>query len=408
MGKIIKLGIGFETGRANICELINTYYIDMLSQVDKYKRPVEITIFLMYDLEYQEAKKEEFYNIKPEILKKIKIRYITSKDINNAKRENSELLSKKECNLFFGYGHAKGRNTILYFALKEGMDYLMYWDDDEYPIACIKEKEKITWQNQDNILTHLNNIEKSDITIGYHCGYISPIPYIDFNKDIDENTLKTFIEAISNELVSWSSIKEKMIENYGVTYADKNLAEGKGAYVLKDKWVSGTNLCLNLSHLDKIPAFYNPLGARGEDTFFSTKLQDSKVIKIPTYHFHDGFLKYTSIMDKQFPEHLEKIEMNSKEIELRFYKACIGWVRYKPMLMYITNKDTFSTDIANMRKKLEYSIDGMNRLIKHSKDCDFKKLLSELDTYSKNVISDYNEYQQVNNIWNKLKTGYNI
>lgn len=406
MEKYINLGIGFETGRANICNLINTYYKEVLDQTQNFKVPVKVTIFLMYDLEYQGAKEEDFYKINPEVLQKIKIRYITKEDIEEAKENNIGILTRKDTELFFGYGHAKGRNTIMYFALKEGMDYLMYWDDDEYPRACIKEGNKITWKKQDNILQHLNNIENSDITMGYHCGYISPIPYVNLEKDIDERTFKTFIGAISNEIVSWESIKSKMIENYGVTYSEKELAEGKGAYFLEDKWVAGTNICLNLNHLNKIPAFYNPANARGEDTFFSTKLQHSKVVKIPTYHFHDGFLQNTSIMDEKYPTSLEKIEMNSAKIEQRFYRACLGWIRYKPLLMYITKRDTYLADIYEMKRDLENSVDRMNSLIKCSKECDFRNVLSDLRKYSKSVFSDYQEYLQVNNIWNKLKLVY--
>lgn len=40
-----------------------------------------------------------------------------------------------------------------------------------------------------------------------------------------------------------------------------------------------------MNHLDKIPAFYNPPEARGEDTFFSTLLDDAKVLRVPVYHF---------------------------------------------------------------------------------------------------------------------------
>ena len=406
MKKNINLGIGLETGRANICYVINTYYKEILEQVKRFKRKVNVTIFLMYDLEYQGAKKEDFYNIDSDVLENIKIKYITENDIEQAKKENRDILTKEEIELFFGYGHAKGRNTIMYFALKEGMDYLMYWDDDEYPRACIKKKDKIIWKKQNNVLEHLKNIEKADVTNGYHCGYISPIPYINIEEDIEEETLKTFIEAISNEIVSWDSIKEKMINNYGVTYSNKRLARGKRKIKLKDKWVAGTNLCLNLNHLDKIPAFYNPENARGEDTFFSTRLQDSKVLKIPTYHFHDGFLKNTSIMNEKYPTVLEKIEMNSEKIEERFYKACLGWIRYKPLFMYITKKETYTSDIEEITKALENSVDKMNELIKYSKNCDFREVLKELKIYSDRVEEDYKEYLKVNNIWDKLKNIY--
>lgn len=409
MEKIINLGIGFDTGRANICKLINTYYQDILDQTKKFSKPVKVTIFLMYDLGYQGAKEEDFYNINPEVFQKINIKYITKKDIEEAKEDNIGILTREEADLFFGYGHAKGRNTIMYFALKEGMNYLMYWDDDEYPIACMKnDNGALSWKKQNNVLTHLENIEKSDVTMGYHCGYISPVPYIDIEdrNTIDESTLKTFIEAISNELVSWESIKKKMEENYGITYAEEYLANGNGAYVPKEKWCAGTNICLNLNHLSKIPAFYNPLNSRGEDTFFSTQLQHSKITKIPTYHFHDGFLQYTSIMDGKNPTYLDKIEMNSEKIEKRFYNACLGWIRYKPLLTYITRRDTYIEDMEKVKRDLENSVEKMNSLIKYSKDCDFNNVLLELDKYSKNVFSDYNDYLLVNDVWKRLKRVY--
>ena len=74
---IINFGIGFEAGRANVCNLINTYYKDMVEQASRYKAPVKITIFLMYDLQYQGAKEEDFYNIKPEVFKAIDLKYIS-------------------------------------------------------------------------------------------------------------------------------------------------------------------------------------------------------------------------------------------------------------------------------------------------------------------------------------------
>ena len=400
--KVINLGIGFEAGRANVCELINTYYKDMVEQANKYKMPVKITIFLMYDLHYQGAKKEDFYNINPDVFKTLNLKYITEEDIENIKNDSMDILSKQEIDLFFGYGHAKGRNTIMYFALKEGMDYLMFWDDDEYPVACLKEGNKVIWKKQNNILLHLNAMEHATVSNGYHCGYVSPIPYIQFGEDIKEDTFKIFIEAISNDIVCWSSIKQKMLKNYGITYADKDLANEIGEYTLDEKWVSGTNLCINLNRLKEVPAFYNPPNARGEDTFFSTKLGKAKTIKIPVYHFHDGFLQYTRIMEKDFPLSIGKIKMNSAKIEKRFFNACIGWARYKPLLMYVINKEDYLKNSEIVYNKLKDSVDEMNKLIKYS-DCDFTKILEEYKAFSSRVILDFQDYQRVNRIWNKLK-----
>jgi hypothetical protein len=53
------------------------------------------------------------------------------------------------------------------------------------------------------IKTHLLYIRQADITHGYHCGYVSPIPYVEFNNDLTENDFATFIEAISNDIINW-------------------------------------------------------------------------------------------------------------------------------------------------------------------------------------------------------------
>ena len=46
----------------------------------------------------------------------------------NPKEEKKKLMSradmtKEEVNLFLGHGHAKGRNTVMYYAIKYKMDY---------------------------------------------------------------------------------------------------------------------------------------------------------------------------------------------------------------------------------------------------------------------------------------------
>ena len=259
----INFGIGFVTGRANVCDIINKYYTNMLEQLNRYGKQVKITIFILFDSEYQQTPRENFYNIKSEVYKNIQIKYITPEDI---KEEIKELIAKydmneSDMNYFFGHGHAKGRNTIMYYAMKNRMNYLLFWDDDEYPIAVFKENGKNIWLKQDNIIKHMEFMEKenADVTVGHHCGYISPIPYIDFNEKFTEEDMKEFIEVISNDIISWNSIKEKMKNNNGVTYANMEIAKGNGEYEIQSdgigKWIAGSTLCLNLDHIDKIPAF---------------------------------------------------------------------------------------------------------------------------------------------------------
>ena len=139
MEEEINFGLGFVTGRSNVCNIINNYYKDILSQLRKYDKKINLTIFILFDTEYQHTPREEFYNINKEVLNDITIKYITPELItdelkylaikNNMKQEDLEL--------FFGHGHAKGRNTVMYYALKYKMNYLLFWDDDEYPVAVV-------------------------------------------------------------------------------------------------------------------------------------------------------------------------------------------------------------------------------------------------------------------------------
>ena len=408
MKDVIKFGIGFVTGRPNVCKVINSTYERLINQFKDSDKKIEITIFILFDLGYQFTTRVDFYGIILNVYKDIRVKYITPEDIEEEKKKllGKEILTKQEVELFFGHGHAKGRNTLMYYAKKNKIDYLLFWDDDEYPVACIKNREtnEIIWKEQDNIAMHLKYIEDCDVTIGYHCGYISPIPYVELNEDIDENLFKQYIEAISNEVVSWDSIKEKFVKDNGITYADSQIANGEGAYVQKDEgkgnWVVGSTLCLNLNHIDKIPAFYNPEGARGEDAFFSINLKNSKIIKVPVYHFHDGFLKYTSVARQKYPKTLRKIKATDEEVEQRFLKASRGWMKYKPLLLYVTDNEHYKEKIKDNHIKLENSIPEINKLFESDV---FDSLLIDLEDYDKNVKKHYNEFVKTNEIWNKLK-----
>ena len=404
----IKVGIGFVTGRSNVCDVINSYYKDILEQIEKTSYNIKVTFFILYDTTYQGTPKEEFYKINPNVFNKFNIIYISPEEREEEKKklEEKNILTYEEAELFFGNGHAKGRNTVLYFALRNKMDYLLFWDDDEYPVACIKEDDKIIWKKQDNVIKHIEEMEKNnaDVTVGYHCGYISPIPYLNVSDNIEEDNIQDFIEAISNELVSYKSINEKFKKDNGVTFAEENLADGQGAYELRgedgNKFVAGSTLCLNLQHIDKIPAFYNPPSARGEDTFFSMNLENSKVIKVPVYHFHDGFLKYTGIIKGRYPKKLRKIKIEEENIESRFLKASKGWIKYKPLLMYIQDKENYKENIKEAIEKLEKSVPKINKLFESE---NFTDLVKDLKEYDKNVEKHYKEYIKTNEIWNKLK-----
>ena len=97
MEKEINFGIGFVTGRANVCRIINSYYSDMLEQVSRYGKKVNITVFVLFDTMYQQTPRDEFYNIKSEAYKNLKIKYITPEDI----REEVKKLTARRYEFLF-------------------------------------------------------------------------------------------------------------------------------------------------------------------------------------------------------------------------------------------------------------------------------------------------------------------
>lgn len=412
MKKEVNFGIGFITGRPNICTIINSYYKYMVEQVKDLDVDVKLTCFILYDLNYLNTDENEFYKINDEVKDKIIIKYLTPKYVEE-KREyvkKKHNLTEEDAELLIGKGYAKARNSILYEAVEDGIDYLLYWDDDEYPLAAVRDGDIIRWSKQKNILQHIKNIENADITYGYRCGMINPLPAVKFNDIITKDVYRQFIDAIENEVISWNKIQYMFKNDSGIGFADKEVAEYKKETeevpsVGTENFVLGSGICLNLTHLNKIPAFYNPPEARGEDTFFSCALGelDAKVLRIPVYHFHDGFLKFTFLMNNKFPRNLKKITTEDEGISLRFKKTTTGWTKYKPLLYYILNKDTYNDVMKEAKINLKNSVDAMSTAFEN---CDLTNLPSILEEYDKNVEKHYKEYKRVNQIWNEIK--YNI
>lgn len=409
MKKEINFGIGFITGRPNVCRIINSYYEFLVNQVKDLDVKVNFTIFVLFDLGYQFTTRTDFYSIIPKVYKDMNIKYITPEAIDEDKKKLMAKfdLTQEEVDLLIGKGYGKARNTILYYALKRDIDYLLFWDDDEYPLANVKTEHGLEWIKQCNVLEHIKNIENADITYGYRCGMMSPVPYIEYDEDVTEEDYKAFINGLENEVISWEVIQERRKDDISIAFADPDIINGKKkAEVVEDvgrtNFVLGSGICLNLNHLDKIPAFYNPPGARGEDTFFSCSLREkgAKVLRIPTYHFHDCFLKYTGLMKEKYPKVLRKIALDDSGIEQRFLKTTIGWTKYKPLYHYIIDRDNYKSIIKTAKENLEKSIPKINTAFE---TCDFSCLLRELDEYDKNVKKHYNEYVKATEIWDKLK-----
>lgn len=403
--KKANVGIGFATGRKSFQKVLNTN-IRSWKECGLTENPdVRLNLLVAYDLKYSGTRYTDYTNIRRELLELIDDTYFIGSSV--LQREISLLKAEKviddnDARLFFGGGYAAKRNAVLYTALKNKMDYLIFLDDDEYPMAVTKTRGQCIWSGQHVLKTHLENIRGADMTNGHHCGYISPIPYIEFNSVMSEATFRIFIEAISNDIISWNKIRSVMNDG-GVTYADKEVLINENAEEVNEKnrakFISGANLCINLTDPSRLLPFYNPPGARGEDTFLGTCLSERRVLRVPVYTFHDGFSTYRHLMDGVLPIKLKYIKGDSEKIIDRFYHACIGWMRYKPLLIYITDREHYEERIALIKKQLAETLPAVCTYFGRK---DFMSVSVELSRYHRNVLTHYGQFLETRRIWSRL------
>lgn len=405
--KIVNVGVGFVTGRKNFKSVLKAYLNNWKESGILNQKKYAIHLFVAYDLDYSGTKVSDYNIIEEEILGTVdSALYISSKLIINEINDliEQKIANAKELRLIFGEGYAMKRNAVLYFALKSAMNYLIFLDDDEYPIANIRIGNSIVWKGQDVLATHIKNIQSVDMTHGNHCGYISPIPYIKFNDVLSENDFQIFIEAVSNDIITWESIKNKIIDG-GITYADLNIIESRKVEYVKEvsgmKFISGANLGFNLKDTTKLYPFYNPPNARGEDTFLSTCIGECNIVRVPCYTFHDGFLSYDQLLLGTLPNNLKAIDVAVPSNYKRFLKASIGWIRYKPLLILITHKDDYEAEISKVRKNLNIVIPKM---CNYFGNLDFQILMKELDFYDTHVHEHYRDFEDTKSVWTKMVT----
>ena len=401
----INVGIGFATGRKSFQRVLKTYAYNFMESGLTEKKAVHLDVFVAYDLKYNNTQRSDYTNISKRVSTLIDDVYFIGN--NTIQNDIDELIAfgvidEQSANTLFRSGYAGKRNAVLYNAIKHGIDYLLFLDDDEYPLAVTHTRAYAVWSGQQVLSMHLNHIIDADVTNGHHCGYISPIPHIEYGDILSETDFRTFIEAISNDILNWNNIK-RVIERGGITYADTNVLISEDPITVFEqkgtKFITGANLCLNLTKPERVFPFYNPPSARGEDTFLSTLLSDRTVLRVPSYTFHDGFSTYMHIMDGVLPNKLARICPDDKKIIARFNKACIGWIRYKPLLLYITDNEHYNDRIIEMREKLQQTLP---KICAYFNDDSFMKIMDELERYNRNVRKHYQQFQQAQNAWSNV------
>jgi hypothetical protein len=402
---IIKVGIGFATGRKHFQSVLRSYIFNCKEAGLMDNENISLNLFVVYDLDYMGTKYTDYTAINPDVAKYLdSAHFIGTEKIKEAARSfvGKGIINETEAAIIFEKGYASSRNIILYEAIKAKMDCLIFIDDDEYPVAVTKNGETALWGGQQVIKTHLLNIKNADITYGYHCGYISPIPNIEFSHVMAEDVFRKFIQAISNDIINWETMK-KVMSNGGITYADTSILIEKRVTEVPEinnaKFISGSNLCINLTRPERVYPFFNPPGARGEDTFLSTCLHDRKVLSIPCYTFHDGFSAYRHLLAGVLPIKLKPIRANSERLKKRFYNACVGWIRYKPLYLYITDRERYKEEIEAMKQELDHTLPS---ICKYFGSRSFMNIKKELEKYEREVETHYLDFLKAPAAWLKI------
>ena len=404
--KKLRLGIGFATGRKSFSRVLNAYAASWNFSMKNENMPnIELSLFVAYDTDYNHTQTTDYTNLPQDIVDLFED--ITFSGIKDSRKRTERYcreygLSEQDSSFLFDNGYAGKRNRILLAAVEKGVDYLLFLDDDEYPIAVTQGDHQCLWSGQRIFRQHLDSITHADITCGYHCGYVSPIPRITFNEKLSMDSFKDFIYAISNDAVKWDSIY-KLMEHGGVTYADKEMLIKNEPFeeVEKNhcKFISGSNLCINLTRPERVFPFFNPPEARGEDTFLSTLLSGRSVLRVPVYTFHDGFQEYRQLLTGALPIRLNPITANSKTVKKRFYNACIGWIRYKPLLMYLTNRESFESNVREITESFSHTLP---QLCDYFEMDDFMNIMPEFMKYVRNVGKHADRFLKTQQLWAEM------
>ena len=108
---------------------------------------------------------------------------------------------------------------------------------------------------------------------------------------------------------------------------------------------------------------------------------------------------YKRILNGVLPVALLPIENTSNEILMRFVNATIGWIRYKPLLVYIIDNENFEATMHTIEENLKLTIP---KLCVYFKTEDFHKILVEFEKYRKNVKKHFNDFEKTKTTWTRL------
>ena len=406
-----RIALTISTGRIAVKRVVKSF----LDNAELHGYDIEdFSVYLSIDTEYNNTRASDF-KLDSNLERRLRnVDYITPKSREEIGRE---LISETGANpliinsMFVGRGYSKQRNSALLRALQDENDLAICFDDDEAPYIPIKDKNmNIKWEALDFFTPHIKELLiGADVTRGPSTGYLSPIPS-DLEEEIPEFVREKLGELLQlgNEVVSKKSFFN-LADNI-IYLSDNEITNPYRPYIVKNskygKTILSGNMGINLDSIrkGKLPIFYNPPNARGEDAFFGLQLKDNNVVEVPSYIFHDPFLLYPNLPEGNFPEKLETIPVNRKSID-RFADAVTGWLKYAPLFILMSSKTPGEREerISKMINDIEAPTRKMAELLDSPKLLDCRRILED---YNREVFKDYQMLRKSQETWREKVVPY--
>lgn len=123
------------------------------------------------------------------------------------------------------------------------------------------------------------------------------------------------------------------------------------------------------------------------------------MVRIPVYAFHDGFGYHHQILEGALPINLAPIEITNPKTLTRFLSACPGWIRYKPLYVFLTDPEHFESRMEQIETIL---LQVLPQLADYFKKKRFLSIQSEFRKYCKNVKKHEKLLLATLHSWNQL------
>ena len=389
----MKVAVTIPTGRPNVKNVVGSFLKNAVTHGYDLN---DFSVYLSIDREYMGSRTDDFRL--PDRLEKSlgHVDYIDerTRDGLAASISSKPGVSRKVAEtLFRGRGYSKQRNVALYYAAKDGNDFAVCFDDDEAPYIPVKDgKGALSWVYPDYFTPHLTALSNgADITRGPCLGYLSPIPS-DFEKDIPRDIRRKLGKALEagSDVINAGSFFDLM--NKLVFLPSSEITNPSRPFTVEKsslgKHIYAGNMAINLQSIrdGKLPSFYTPPTARGEDTIFALQLDKAHVEEVPSYIFHDAFNMYPGVLDGRLPTSLASVPVTNQTKD-RFAQALIGWLKYAPILIEMTSKS--SEEKENRINQMLDNIGEPTRKLANLLEC---PVIGDCENILEEYVADVNKH----------------